>query len=95
MSIELFWTLQGEGPTGNPRRAGAGVGPGRGALGVPVEQVELVVRNPPANAGDIKDTGWIPGLGRSMEEGMATHFSRGAWWATVRGVAKRPTTEVT
>ena len=24
-----------------------------------------VVKNPPANAGDIRDTGWIPGLGRS------------------------------
>ena len=25
----------------------------------------LVVRNPPANAGDIRDLGLIPGLGRS------------------------------
>ena len=25
----------------------------------------LVVKNPPANAGDIRDAGWIPGLGRS------------------------------
>ena len=28
-------------------------------------QVALVVKNPPANAGDIKDLGSIPGLGRS------------------------------
>ena len=28
-------------------------------------QVSLVVKNPPANAGDITDTGSIPGLGRS------------------------------
>ena len=28
-------------------------------------QVALVVKNPPANAGDIRDTGSIPGLGRS------------------------------
>ena len=28
-------------------------------------QVALVVNNPPANAGDIKDTGWVPGSGRS------------------------------
>ena len=28
-------------------------------------QVVLVVKNPPANAGDIRDTGSIPGLGRS------------------------------
>ena len=27
-------------------------------------QVELVVKNPPANAGDIRDTSSIPGLGR-------------------------------
>ena len=29
----------------------------------------LVVKNPPANAGDIRDVGSIPGLGRSPEEG--------------------------
>ena len=29
----------------------------------------LVVKNPPANAGDIRDTGSIPGLGRSPREG--------------------------
>ena len=29
----------------------------------------LVVKNPPANAGDIRDTGLIPGLGRSPGEG--------------------------
>ena len=28
-------------------------------------QVALVVKNPPANAGDIKDAGLIPGSGRS------------------------------
>ena len=46
------------------------------------------------NAGDL---GLIPGLGRSLKEDMATHFNilawripmdRGAWWATVHGVAK-------
>ena len=37
----------------------------------------LVVKNPPDNAGDIRDTdtGSIPGSGRSPEEGMATHSS--------------------
>ena len=39
----------------------------------------LVVNNPPANAGGIKDVGLIPGLGRSLEEGMATHSSILAW----------------
>ena len=33
------------------------------------------VKNPLANAGDVRDTGSIPGLGRSLEEGMATHSS--------------------
>ena len=38
-------------------------------------QVVLVVKNSPANAGDIRDTGLIPGL----EEGIATHSSTLAW----------------
>ena len=38
-------------------------------------QVALVVRNPPANAGDIRDPGLIPGLRISSKEGMATHSS--------------------
>ena len=46
------------------------------------------------------DLGSIPGLGRSPEEGMATHSSilawripmdRGAWWATVHEVTKSQT----
>ena len=32
-------------------------------------QVALVVKNLPANAGDLRDLGSIPGLGRSPEEG--------------------------
>ena len=32
-------------------------------------QVALVVKNPPANAGDIRDTGSIPGSGRLPGEG--------------------------
>ena len=38
-------------------------------------QVALVVKNPPTNAGDIRDVDLISGLGRSPEEGMATHSS--------------------
>ena len=53
-----------------------------------------VVKNLPANAGDM---GLIPGSGRSPEEGNGNplHYSclgnpmdKGAWQATVRGVAK-------
>ena len=40
-----------------------------------ISQVALVLKNPPANAEDLKETGSIPGLGRSLEEDMATHFS--------------------
>ena len=39
----------------------------------------LVVKNPPANAGDVRDVGSIPGLGRSLEESMVTHSSILAW----------------
>ena len=39
----------------------------------------LVVNNPPANAGDARDTGSIPGSGRFLEKEMATHFSILAW----------------
>ena len=42
-------------------------------------QVMLVVKNLPANAGDIRVTGLIPGLGRSLEKGMATHSSILTW----------------
>ena len=39
----------------------------------------LVAKDLPANAGDIRDVGSIPGLGRSFEKGMATLFSILAW----------------
>ena len=39
----------------------------------------LVVKNTPANAGDIRDSGLIPGLEEPLEEGMATHSSILAW----------------
>ena len=42
-------------------------------------QVVLVVKNLPANAGDIRDEGSIPGSGRSPGGGMATHSSILAW----------------
>ena len=57
----------------------------------------LVVKNLPANAGDIRDAGSIPGLGRSPGGGngntlqyscLDNLMNRGAWWATVHRVAK-------
>ena len=41
--------------------------------------VALVIKNLLANAGDIKKVGSIPVLGRSPEEGKATHSSIVAW----------------
>ena len=67
-------------------------------------QVALVVKNPPTYAGDRRDTGSIPGLGRSPggEHGKPLQYSclenpkdRGAWWATVHSVAEWDTTEAT
>ena len=61
----------------------------------------LVVKNPPAKAGDIGDVGSIPGSGRSSGEGngnpvqyscLKSPMDRGAWWATVHGVAKESDT---
>jgi hypothetical protein len=37
--------------------------------------VALVVKNPPANAGDARDAGSVPGQQDPLEEGMATHSS--------------------
>ena len=56
----------------------------------------LVVKDPPANAGDIGDVGPIPGLGRSPEEGngnplqyscLENSMDRAAWWATIHRVS--------
>ena len=41
--------------------------------------VALVVKDPPVNAGDIRDSGSVPELGRSPGEGMAIHSSILAW----------------
>ena len=57
----------------------------------------LVVKNPPANAGDIRDTGLILELGRSPGEGngnplqyfcLGNPMGRGIWWVTVHRIAK-------
>ena len=42
-------------------------------------QVATVVKNPPANAGDIRDVDLIPGSERPLEKEMATHSSILAW----------------
>ena len=64
-------------------------------MGCPgVSQVVLVVKNPPVNSGDLRDSGLIPGREDPLEEGTATHPSVLAWripWteeATVHRVTK-------
>ena len=63
-------------------------------------QVALVVKNPPASAGDVRDRGSIPGSGRSSGEEDDNPFQysclenpmdRGAWQPTVHGVIKSQT----
>ena len=63
-------------------------------------QVALVVKNPPADAGDIRDVGSIPGLGRSPGGGYHNLFQysclenpmeRGDWQAMAHSVAKSQT----
>ena len=60
----------------------------------------LVVKNPPDNAGDIRDMGLIPGSGRFPAGGnsnpihcscLENPMDRGAWWATVHRVTKSQT----
>ena len=60
-------------------------------------QVALVVKNLPASAGDTRDMDLTPGSGRSPGGGhgnplqcccLENPMDRGAWWATVYGVAK-------
>ena len=58
------------------------------------------VKNPPAKAGDKRDVGSIPGLGRSPNEGNGNPLlyfclenprDRAVWWAAVQRVAKSST----
>ena len=57
-------------------------------------QIAPVVKNPPANTGDTRDRGLIPGLGRSPGEGygnslqyscLESSADRRTWWGTVQG----------
>ena len=61
-----------------------------------------MVKNLPARAGNIRDTGLIPGLGRSPGEGnghplqyscLGNPMDRGSRQATVHGVTESDTTE--
>ena len=69
-------------------------------LWVGASQAALTVKNLPANAGEVRDVGLIPGSGRSPGGGhgnplqyscLENPMDRGAWWATVQRVAKSQT----
>ena len=72
---------------------------------VGASQVALLVKNPPANAGDERDTGSIPGSGRSPGGGhgnppqgscLENTMDRGAWWTIIPRLSKESDkTEVT
>ena len=56
-----------------------------------------MVKNPPVKAGDVRKTGSVPGLGRSLGAGhsnplqdscLENPMDRGAWQATAQRVAK-------
>ena len=60
----------------------------------------LVVKNPSANAGDVRDTGLVPGSERSPGEGygnplqyscLENSMERGIWQSTVHGAAQSQT----
>ena len=60
----------------------------------------LGVKNLPVKAGDARDMGSVPGLGRSPGVGsnnlfqyscLENYMGRGAWWATVHGAANSRT----
>ena len=65
----------------------------------PASQVALVVKNLPANSGDIRDSGLIPGSGRSPGGGHGNPLQYScpgnstyrARWAAIHGVVKSQT----
>ena len=70
---------------------------GQTQCNITVKSVMLVVKNLPANAGDVRDAGLIPGAGRSpgVVYGNPLQFSclenLMGWWAAVHRVTKSQT----
>ena len=63
-----------------------------------------VIKQQPADEGDPRDVGLIPGSGRSPRVGsgnpllysfLENSMDRGAWWVTVPGATESDTTEHT
>ena len=81
----------------NPRDGGAWQAAVYGVAQSRTSQVALVVKNPPASAGDMKTMDSIPGLGRSPGGGhdyplqyscLENPMDRGVWRTTVHRVSK-------
>ena len=67
------------------------------SLPFPASQVVLMLKNSPANAGEVRESWCIPVSEHPLEEGngnplqyscLENPMARGAWWATVHGAAK-------
>ena len=93
LRFEAGWWTQG-GTVQGTERVGLALSP----------SVVLVVKNPPADAGDARDAGSIPGSTRVPGEGhgnplqypcLENPMDRGAWRATVHGVTKSHTKDRT
>ena len=94
-------------PSRQPSHKGMDVSPRRGKkcwvkqlCGGWASHLALVVKKPPASAGDVRDSGLIPQLGRCpggrndnpLQYGcLGNPMDRGAWRAAVHGVAKSQT----
>ena len=66
--------------------------------------MELAVKNPPNKAGDVRETGTIPELGRFPGGGhgnplqyscLGNPMDRGVWWSTVHSHEELDMIEVT
>ena len=87
----LHWSMRCSPPRADPWD---------GSMEARTSQVAPVVKNPPANAGNLRDSGLIPGLGRSPggRQGNPLQYSclenpmdRGAWRAAAHRVTKSQT----
>ena len=67
---------------------------------MPSQVAEVIKKTLPVHAGDVRDVGLIPGLGRSPGEWngnplqypcLENPMDRGAWWATVHGITESQT----
>ena len=97
MQETWVWPLGWEGPLAKEMTTHSSIRAWRIPWTEEPAQVVLVVKKLPANAGDVKDTGSIPGSERSPGEGngnplqyscLENYTDKGVWPATIHGLAK-------